>query len=84
MAELTWDELDKRFFERGVDRGVLSTPTAGVYSSGVAWNGLTAVTESPAGAESNKQTVIEAKPAAGYYFESDSDMKDNWTFRYKA
>jgi len=32
----------------------------------------------------NKQTVIEAKPAAGYYFESDSDMKDNWTFRYKA
>jgi len=32
----------------------------------------------------NKQTVVEAKPAAGYYFPSDSDMKDNWTFRYKA
>lgn len=55
MAELTWDELDQRFFERGVDRGVLYTPTAGVYSSGVSWSGLTAVTESPAGAESNKQ-----------------------------
>ena len=34
--------------------------------------------------ESNKQLVIEAKPAATHYFESDSDMKDNWTFRYKA
>lgn len=55
MAELVWDELDKRFFERGVDKGVLYTPTAGVYSSGVAWSGLTAVTESPSGAESNKQ-----------------------------
>lgn len=55
MPEITWDELDKRFFERGVDHGVLYTPTAGVYSMGVAWNGLTAVTESPAGAESNKQ-----------------------------
>lgn len=55
MAELTWDELDQRFFERGVDHGVLYTPTAGVYDSGVSWSGLTAVTESPAGAESNKQ-----------------------------
>jgi len=35
-------------------------------------------------AETNKQTVIEAKPAPTHYFESDSDMKDNWTFRYKA
>lgn len=55
MAEIVWDALDKRFFERGVDHGVLYTPTAGVYSSGVAWNGLTTVTESPSGAESNKQ-----------------------------
>lgn len=55
MAELIWDALDQRFFERGVDHGVLYTPVAGVYTSGVAWNGLTAVTESPSGAESNKQ-----------------------------
>lgn len=55
MAEITWDELDERFFERGVSHGVLYTPTAGVYSSGVAWNGLTGVTQSPSGAESNKQ-----------------------------
>ena len=55
MAEIVWDELDERWFQRGVDHGVLYTPTAGVYSSGVPWNGLTTVTESPSGAESNKQ-----------------------------
>lgn len=55
MPEITWDEMDKRFFERGVDHGVLYTPTNSVYGSGVAWNGLTGVTQAPSGAESNKQ-----------------------------
>jgi hypothetical protein len=55
MAELVWDALDQRYFERGVSHGVLYIPTAGVYSTGVAWSGLTAVNESPSGAESNKQ-----------------------------
>lgn len=50
--ELKWDESGKRFFETGVDRGVLYPKTdAGAYAKGVAWNGLTAVTESPSGAE---------------------------------
>lgn len=51
MPTLTWDEDGKRIYETGVDRGVLYLPTNGVYSTGVAWNGLTAVTESPSGAE---------------------------------
>ena len=51
MAVLTWDQSGERFYETGVDRGVLYIPTNGVYSTGVAWNGLTAVTESPSGAE---------------------------------
>lgn len=55
MAALVWDALAERFFETGVDHGVLYTPVAGVYSTGVVWNGLTTVTESPSGAESNKQ-----------------------------
>lgn len=55
MAELVWGALEDKTFERGVSKGVLYVPTAGVYSLGVAWNGLTTVTESPAGAESNKQ-----------------------------
>lgn len=55
MPEIVWDEMDQRFFERGVDHGVLYTPVAGVYGTGVPWNGLTNVTQAPSGAESSKQ-----------------------------
>lgn len=51
MAKLEWDKTGERLYETGVKNGVLYIPTAGVYSKGVAWNGLTAVTESPSGAE---------------------------------
>ena len=56
MAVLQWDKTGERVFETGVDHGVLYLPdTAGAYPEGHAWNGLTTVTESPSGAESNKQ-----------------------------
>ena len=48
---LTWDDLGKRFYETGVKQGVLYPQVSGAYPKGVAWNGLTAVTESPSGAE---------------------------------
>jgi hypothetical protein len=51
MSKLTWDDTGKRLFETGTDRGVLYPQVAGLYPVGVAWNGLTAVTESPSGAE---------------------------------
>lgn len=52
MAKLTWDDTGKRFYETGVKNGVLYlADTTGAYKDGVAWNGLTAVTESPSGAE---------------------------------
>lgn len=51
MSKLVWDQTGERLYETGVKNGVLYIPTAGVYSKGVAWNGLTAVTESPSGAE---------------------------------
>lgn len=52
MPKLAWDAIGDRFYETGVDRGVLYIPdVSGVYATGVAWNGLTAVTESPSGAE---------------------------------
>ena len=51
MTTLVWDQVGEREFETGIDHGVLYIPTAGVYSNGVAWNGLTGVTESPSGAE---------------------------------
>jgi hypothetical protein len=56
MTRLLWDQVGEKTYETGVDRGVLYIPNnLGVYTTGVAWNGLTKVTESPSGAESNKQ-----------------------------
>ena len=52
MARLIWDEVGQRFFETGVKNGVLYVQDDdGSYKNGVVWNGLTAVTESPSGAE---------------------------------
>ena len=52
MAKLVWDESGKRLYETGVRNGVLYVQGEnGQYQQGVAWNGLTAVTESPSGAE---------------------------------
>lgn len=52
MATLTWDQTGERLYETGVKKGVLyPQATGGLYPKGVAWNGLTAVTESPSGAE---------------------------------
>lgn len=61
MAVLTWDQVGDRFYETGVDHGVLYIPTAGVYDSGVAWNGLISVTESPSGAEPSPQYADNIK-----------------------
>jgi hypothetical protein len=52
MTALAWDAIGERFYETGVDHGVLYIPDEnGVYAEGVAWNGLVTVTESPSGAE---------------------------------
>lgn len=52
MPAITWDNINQRFYETGVDRGVLYLPDAsGAYTTGYAWNGLTTVTETPTGAE---------------------------------
>lgn len=52
MARLTWDNTGERFYETGVKQGVLyPLQDNGKYDKGVAWNGLTAITESPSGAE---------------------------------
>ena len=52
MSKLVWDQTGKRLYETGVKQGVLYVQDAGgTYPKGVAWNGLTTVTESPSGAE---------------------------------
>jgi hypothetical protein len=51
MSKLVWDQTGERLFETGVSKGVLYVREGTEYPKGVAWNGLTAVTESPSGAE---------------------------------
>lgn len=62
MTKLAWDAIGQRFYETGVDRGVLYIPNgSGVYTNGHAWNGLVTVTESPSGAEANPQYADNIK-----------------------
>jgi len=62
MPPLVWDATGDRLYETGVDHGVLYIPdNTGEYATGVAWNGLTTVTESPAGAEANAQYADNIK-----------------------
>ena len=55
MSKIAWDETGKRFYEAGADRGVLYKYDSklSTYGEGVAWNGLTNVSQSPSGAESS-------------------------------
>lgn len=62
MVALTWDAVGERTYETGVDHGVLYTPDGtGEYVTGVAWNGLVTVTETPGGAEANPQYADNIK-----------------------
>ena len=61
MARLTWDTEGKKLYETGTKMGVLYPMTESGYGAGVAWNGLTAVTESPSGAESTKLYADDIK-----------------------
>lgn len=53
MSKIVWDKTGEHYYETGVKNGVLYVQEGGKYPKGVPWNGLTAVTESPSGAEAN-------------------------------
>lgn len=62
MAKIVWDQTGERLYETGVDHGVLYPIQEGnLYNKGVAWNGLTGVTESPSGAEATDQYADNIK-----------------------
>lgn len=63
MVAITWDNTGERLYETGVDRGVLYTYDAQtkLYGTGVAWNGLTGISESPSGAEPTPQYADNIK-----------------------
>lgn len=52
-AALTWDAVGEHLYETGVDQVALYVMNGNTYGDGVAWNGVTAITESPSGAEAN-------------------------------
>ena len=65
MAKLVWDATGERYLEYGTKHGVLYVQKAdGTYDDGVVWNGLTAVTESPDGAEPNDLYADDMKYAS--------------------
>ena len=62
MSKLVWDATGERKYETGVRNGVLYVMgEGGTYPKGVAWNGLTAVTESPSGAEATALYADDTK-----------------------
>lgn len=72
MAALTWDAVGERLYETGTKKGVLYPQVDNEYPLGVAWNGLTAVTESPEGAEA---TAIYADDIKYLNLRSAEDFK---------
>ncbi len=65
MAKLVWDKVGERFYETGTSKGVLyPQDSTGAYPKGVVWNGLTAVTESPSGAEATDLYADDIKYAS--------------------
>ena len=62
MSKIVWDQTGERLYETGVKQGVLYVQdSGGTYPKGVAWNGLTAVTESPSGAEATPLYADDVK-----------------------
>lgn len=84
MAEtkaLTWDDTGKRFYETGVKKGVLYVQSdSGNYPKGVAWNGLTAVTESPSGAEATPLYADDIKYLNLYSVEEFGATLEAYTY----
>lgn len=81
MSELVWDQIGERLYETGLDHGVLYIPNeAGAYDDGVAWNGLTSVSESPSGAEPNAQYADNIKYLNLYSAEEFSATLEAFTY----
>jgi len=82
MAVLTWDGSGQKQFETGVDQGVLYLLNTGngLYDTGYAWNGLTQVQESPAGATANPQYADNAQYLNLLSAETFSGQIDAFTY----
>lgn len=81
MSRITWDETGSRLYETGVDRGVLyPINSQGKYTPGVAWNGLTGITESPSGAEATALYADNIKYLSLYSAEEFGATVEAYTY----
>lgn len=80
MAKIVWDKTGDHFYETGVKNCVLYIPTEGVYSKGVAWNGITAITESPSGAEATALYADDIKYLNLYSVEEFGATVEAYTY----
>lgn len=80
MAKLVWDQTGERLYETGVKNGVLYPQVDGEYPKGVAWNGLTAVTESPSGAEATPMYADDIKYLNLYSTEEFAATVEAYTY----
>ena len=80
MAKLIWDDIGEKIYETGVKNGVLYLQNAGKYDKGVAWNGLTAVTESPSGAEPTNLYADDIKYISLYSAEEFGATIEAYTY----
>lgn len=81
MAKLVWDKTGERLYETGVKNGVLYVQDdTGAYPKGVAWNGLSAVTESPSGAEATAVYADDMKYLNLYSTEEFAATVEAYTY----
>lgn len=82
MTKLQWDQQGERFYETGTKRGVLypKSKTGSSYETGVAWNGLTAISESPSGAEETKIWADDIKYLSLYSAEEFGATIEAYTY----
>lgn len=78
--KITWDKSGERYYETGVKKGVLYVMDKGAYGNGVAWNGLTAVTESPSGAEASPMYADDIKYLNLYSAEEFAATVEAYTY----
>ena len=81
FAPLVWDETGKKLFETGVSNVALyPQDTTGVYGAGVAWNGVTNISESPSGAEATTLWANNGKYLNLYSVEEYASSIEAYTY----
>lgn len=80
MPRITWDQIGEKTWRTGVDHGVLFVAEGSGYASGVAWNGLTTVNETPSGGEASDSWADNLKYASIVSAESFGGTIEAFTY----